>query len=104
MTNLEKESVYEAAENKVKKLKGFYTHLVVYLVVNTFIIYANYTYSKGPISLFEFRTFSTALFWGIGLLAHGLNVFLIDFLFGKEWEERKINEILNKRNDPNEFV
>lgn len=104
MKKLEEDIIYDLAESRVKKLKGFYTHLIVYLLINTFIIYINYGYSKGNVSLFEFKTFSTAIFWGIGLLAHGFNVFLIDFLFGKEWEERKIKEIMNKRNDHNEFV
>jgi len=35
--------------------------------------------------------------WGIGLLAHGMNVFAI----GKNWEEKKIQEIMNKDNFKN---
>ena len=84
MNNVDQEIAYEAAQKRVKKLKGFYIHLLVYLVVNVMIIYANYTYSKTSTSLFELKNFSTAFWWGIGLIAHGLNVFTIDLIFGKD--------------------
>jgi hypothetical protein len=104
MHNVDQEIAYEAAQKKVKKLKGFYIHLLVYLVVNVMIIYANYTYSKTSASLFEFRNFSTAFWWGIGLMAHGFNVFSVDLIFGKDWEERKIRELMNREKDNNDFV
>lgn len=104
MNNSDQEIAYEVAQKRVKKLKGFYIHLLVYLVVNIMIIYANYTYSKTNASLFEFRNFSTAIWWGIGLLAHGLNVFTIDLIFGKDWEERKIRELMNREKENNDFV
>ena len=104
MNNVDQEIAYEAAQKRVKKLKGFYIHLLVYLVVNIMIIYANYTYSKNNPTLFEFRNFSTAFWWGIGLIAHGLNVFTIDLVFGKDWEERKIRELMNKKKKKNDFV
>lgn len=104
MNNFDQEIAYEAARKRVKKLKGFYIHLLVYLVVNVMIIYANYTYSKNNTSLFEFRNFSTAFWWGIGLVAHGLNVFTIDLIFGKEWEKRKIRELMNSEKEKNDFV
>ncbi|MEY3421948.1 MAG: hypothetical protein RIR48_2248 [Bacteroidota bacterium] len=104
MQNLDQEMAFEAAQKRVKKLKGFYIHFLVYLVVNVMIIYANYTYSKTTTSLFEFRNFSTAFWWGIGLLAHGLNVFTIDLIFGKDWEERKIRELMDRDKEKNDFV
>lgn len=104
MNDLEQENAYEIAQNKVKKLKGFYTHMLVYIVVNVLIIYSNYSYLKTSDSIFEFRNFSTAFWWGIGLLAHAFNVFALDIFFGKEWEERKIKEIMDKEKDKNEYV
>jgi hypothetical protein len=104
MQNLDQEMAFEAAQKRVKKLKGFYIHFLVYLVVNVMIIYANYTYSKTTTSLFEFRNFSTAFWWGIGLLAHGLNVFTIDLIFGKDWEERKIRELMDRDKENKDFV
>ena len=45
---------------------------------------------------FQFKNFMTAFFWGLGLLAHGLSVFLPDFIMGQNWEERKIKEFMEK--------
>lgn len=104
MDNLEQEISFEAAKKKVKKLKGFYIHSFIYVVVNILIIYANYTYSKNNSSVFELKHFSTALYWGIGLLAHALNVFTIDHFFGKDWEERKIRELMDREKENNDFV
>ena len=30
---------YEQAKKRVEKIKGFYTHLVVYIIINIFIIF-----------------------------------------------------------------
>ena len=82
------------AQKKVKRIKGFYIHAIVYVCVNVLIIFGNY-YESGR-DLFHFDTYATAFFWGIGLLAHGLSVFGADWIFGKDWEERKIQEYLKK--------
>ncbi len=104
MKNPDQNIAYEAAHKRVKKLKGFYIHLLVYIVVNVMIIYANYSSTRGTSSLFEFRNFSTAFWWGIGLMAHALNVFTVDLVFGKSWEERKIRELMDREKENNDFV
>ena len=45
---------------------------------------------------FEFKNFWGSFFWGIGLASHGLSVFLPNFFLGKNWEEKKIREIMEK--------
>jgi uncharacterized integral membrane protein len=87
---------YQEAAKRVKKIKGFYTHLTVYIVVNTMIIIVNVQNLDEGESFFKFKTFSTALFWGIGLAAHGLSVFLPSLIMGKDWEEKKIKELMEK--------
>ncbi|WP_299224646.1 2TM domain-containing protein [uncultured Psychroserpens sp.] len=91
----EKEEAYMRAQKKVKALMGFYWHLASYVIVNLFIIILIVTYGG---RLFSFGTFATALFWGIGLLFHFLGVFGPDFMFGKNWEERKIKQLMDKEN------
>jgi hypothetical protein len=89
-----KEEAYLRAKKKVDSIKGFYWHLAVFVVVNIAIILLNANYSK--YGFWSFGTFSTAFFWGIGLLFHFLGVFGKDFLFGKNWEEKKIKEFMDK--------
>ncbi|KMQ71423.1 2TM domain-containing protein [Chryseobacterium koreense] len=82
------------AQRKVRKIRGFYIHSAVYVLVNCTIIFGNLY--ENAANLFNFDTYATAFFWGIGLLAHGLSVFGADRIFGKAWEERKIQEYLKK--------
>jgi len=94
-SNAEEARYYEAVK-RVKKIKGFYTHAVVYLVINIMIVIINIQNLKEGESYFQAHNFFTAFFWGLGLLAHGLSVFLPDFIMGQNWEERKIKEFMEK--------
>ena len=81
---------YRQAKKKVDDIKGFYSHLVSFIAVNAFLLFINLKYSPEHLWFYW-----TTLGWGIGLLFHGLKVF--DFsILGKNWEERKIREIMEK--------
>lgn len=94
---------YRAAYKKVKKIKGFYSHLKVYIIVNLIIIVSSLTRDNlhGGVDfsgLSQWHTYSTAFFWGIGLVAHGLSVFGSDLFFSSDWEQRKIQKYMDKDN------
>ncbi|KIA90157.1 2TM domain-containing protein [Kaistella jeonii] len=84
---------YLEAQKRVKRLKGFYIHAVVYVLVNLFIIAQNV---ESGASLSNMENYWTAIFWGVGLLGHATSVFLPNMLMGKDWEERKIRELMDK--------
>lgn len=90
------EDKYAAAQRQVKRLKGFYTHLIIYIVINIFIIFINISNLEPGESYFKVENFFTAFFWGIGLAAHGLSVFGGNIFFGRRWEEKKIQELMKK--------
>ena len=97
MENLNSDQIrYEVAVKRVKKLKGFYTHTLVYIVINIMIIIINMQNLEPGESYFQFKNFLTAFFWGIGLLAHAMGAFIPYFILGKDWEERKIKELMEK--------
>ncbi|AOC95752.1 MULTISPECIES: 2TM domain-containing protein [Flavobacterium] len=92
---------YNAAYRRVKRLKRFYSHLKIFLIVNIIIIVSSLTrdnFNEGMdfSGLTEWHTYSTAFFWGIGLLAHALSVFGTDWFFGSDWEKRKIQKYMEK--------
>ena len=89
------EARYERAKKRVRAVSGFYKHLAVYIIVNTVLILMKY-FSEGKGDFYEFSTFSTAFFWGIGLAFHALGVFYNHVFFGRNWEDRKIREIMDK--------
>ncbi|MDI6045959.1 2TM domain-containing protein [Flavobacterium yafengii] len=93
-TNYNENNAYYRAKKRVEELKGFYGNLISYCCVIPFLIFINLSYG----SKFEWFWFPL-LGWGMGLTFHGLEV----FGYGKSWEERKINEILNKDNQNNKW-
>lgn len=100
----EEEAKYYEAYKRVKRVKGFYTHAIVYVVINIMIIIANLQDLNPGESYFQIHNFFTAFFWGLGLLAHGLSVFLPNFILGNNWEEKKIKELMEKeKNNQNKW-
>ena len=86
----------DRATKRVKQIKGFYSHLLVYIVINIAIFIVNYNSFGNSGGFLKWQNFSTPIFWGIGLLAHGLSVFVPGMIMGKDWEERKIKELMDK--------
>ena len=83
---------YEKAKNRVEELKKFYGNLVTYGVINVILIIINLVTSPGSLWFYW-----VTIFWGIGILLHASKVFVLKGKFlGKEWEEKKIKEIMEK--------
>ena len=92
---------YLRAKKKVEKIKGFYVHFSVYVVVNIFIsgiIIYGLTHdgdSYGE-AFSNFGVYSTWVFWGIGVFFHWLGVFGFNSFFGSNWEEKKLKEFMDR--------
>ncbi len=85
------------AKKRIDELKGFYIHLSVYVVINSFILLNMLIRSlNGTESFWQFSTFFTPVFWGIGLAFHAAKVFDYNPFFGKKWEERQIRKYIEK--------
>lgn len=80
---------YVRAKERVEKLKGFYGNLISYCCVIPILILINLSTSS-----FQWFWFPM-LGWGLGLSFHAFET----FGYGKSWEEKKIQEILNKDNN-----
>ncbi|WP_194767139.1 2TM domain-containing protein [Tamlana sp. I1] len=92
--NYSKEEAYLKAQKRIKNIKGFYWHAFWYVAVNIFILAMIIPNTHG--NIWNLGVFSTPLFWGIGLAFHGLSVFGKNIIFGKAWEDRKIQEYMDK--------
>ena len=87
---------YIKAKNKVDRERGFYNHLIVYILVNTVItilkVWNNLdSWESFTNELISINVLSVWVIWGIFLVLHFLS-----FKFGGAWEERKIEELMNK--------
>ena len=95
LTELERQK-FEKAKKRVQAISGFYKHLAAYVSVNLFLLILNATTLEAGENFFVFSTFSTAVFWGIGLMFHAMGVFGKNIFLGNDWEEKKIKEIMEK--------
>ena len=91
--NLEN-SKYVKAVEKVERLKEFYQNLASYCLVIPFLIFINLRFSPG-FQWFWFPVFG----WGLGLTFHFLEVNNYNIFLGKNWEDRKIKEMMKQNNN-----
>ena len=88
---------YKRARKRLDKIKGFYRHLLIYLVVNILIIgFSIYEAHAEGQPLLTLDTFELALFWGFGLGVHAFSVFGLDLLTGRKWEEKLIRKYMEE--------
>lgn len=92
---MDEEEKYKRVRRRVKELKGFYSHLIVYLVVNIFLAVINFIVSPDRLWFYW-----VAFGWGIGVIINAVSVFGVGGFFGHEWEEKKIKELIEKDNTP----
>jgi hypothetical protein len=85
---------YPNAKKRVVELKGFYTHLTVYLLVNLFLFALNMLTSPDRLWFFW-----PLLGWGIAVALHALRALGSGRQLGAEWQERKINEWMEQGGD-----
>ena len=85
-------SKYVRAVKRVEKLKEFYQNLASYCIVIPFLIFINLRFSPG-FYWFWFPMFG----WGIGLTFHFLEVNNYNVFLGKNWEEKKIEQLMKKQ-------
>lgn len=85
--NYNENNAYLKAKKRVEELKGFYGNLISYCCVIPLLIFINFKFSP------EFQWFwFSAIGWGFGLTIHALKV----YGYSSNWEQRKIQEILDK--------
>ena len=96
---------YERALKRVKELKGFYSHLRVYIMINLVIIVMG-SYIIGRIKdqnrdldfnhWLDWNLWITPILWGVGLAIHALHTYRHKLRLFRSWEERKIKELMEK--------
>lgn len=83
---------YIKAKERVEELRKFYGNLTSYILVISALAAINYWTNEWRYMWFLWAAFG----WGIGMFFHAMNTFRWNPFFGKDWEERKIKEIMEK--------
>ena len=86
----QEEERYNKARKRVEEIKGFYGNLIAYIVVNIGLVVVNLLTSPKHLWFYW-----PLLWWGIGVIFHGLKVFNYISFLGKDWEETKIKEYMD---------
>lgn len=90
-SHTELETAYYKAQKRVEDIKGFYGNLWSYIIVVTGLAILNLvTYPKYLWFLYP------AIGWGIGVLIHWMQVFNYMPFLGRDWEEKKIRQLIEK--------
>ncbi|WP_026705799.1 2TM domain-containing protein [Flavobacterium soli] len=82
---------YEKAKRKAKEIRGFYYNLVCYCIVIPVLIFINLTF----VPHFHWFWFSL-IGWGTGILVHGVSAFELNPFLGKNWEEKKLQQLIEE--------
>ena len=85
------QETYNRAKARVEEIKGFYSHLMSYVGVNVMLIVINLLTSPD-----KFWFYWVTIFWGFGVVSHGVKTFFGHKVFSSDWEEKKIRQIMEK--------
>ena len=88
---MDEEESYKRAKKRVGELRGFYEHLIAYVVVNIMLVIINLVTSPDTLWFYW-----VTIFWGIGVIWHAISVFGKRGKLGKNWEDKKIKELMEK--------
>lgn len=93
----------EKANRRIKELKGFYRHILIFIVVNGFL----FLLQSGALHPFLPEGFPAEPYyfdwvnaniatWGLILFVHAIIVYRWKFSFFKKWEERQIQKYMEE--------
>ncbi len=97
MENNKDNQRYEMAVERVKKIKRFYSGILVFVIVLE-VVYGVRFYKNGfPENLGEMHVSWIFIIWGVILAVKGAKL----FLFNSDWENDMINKEIKKQNNGN---
>jgi hypothetical protein len=90
------ERQHELVKERVKKIKKYYIHLFVYSI--GILLYIFKTYFGASLNFFPIRFLNGLVMWcwTFFIVIQTLQILFSEKLFGTNWEQKKINEILEK--------
>ena len=84
-------SAEQRARRRLAAEKGFYVHLAIYVIVISGLFVINAVTGHG-----RWWFVWPAIGWGIGLTIHALSAFGMIGLLGRDWEERRLKELMEE--------
>jgi hypothetical protein len=101
-----KESTYKQAEKRVKRIRNFYNHLQIFVIIMAPILlfsnaiigfFESYIDNGNTLEWVKVNIWINALLWFIGVAIHGLFVFKDKVNLIDKWEKNKVAEFMNRK-------
>lgn len=83
----------ERAKKHVKDVQDFYYHLMVYVLVNTMLVFVDLAGGANNGFLGLDFAFWVIFGWGFGIAGHAISVFFGDYRIQKLYDEEKAREL-----------
>lgn len=87
----EQHELMETAQKRIGQKKRLYTHFVFFLVGSVLLIFTNKVLKYGD--QYEWAEWAIAV-WGILLVMHLVNVFVLQRFLGKDWERSQREKLV----------
>jgi len=82
---------YQQAKDYVSSIRNFYQHLIVFLVIISFLFFFNFMTSPNTLWVIW-----VIFGWGLGVILHGLSVFVWSSARSMKWENEMIEKLLEE--------
>ncbi|PQB07076.1 hypothetical protein BST83_07885 [Polaribacter filamentus] len=99
-----KKSTYKQAEKRVKRIRDFYNHLQIFVIIMAPILlfsnaiigfFESYIDNGNTLEWVKVNIWINTLLWFIGVAIHGLFVFKVNLI--DKWEKNKVAEFMNRK-------
>lgn len=94
-TTPEEEKLYKEARKRVRRKKSYYSAIISYFAVGTFLTFLNW-YTQRDEDTIHWWVIWVWFGWGIGMFFYTIRFFKTGVIFGQDWEDRKIKEEMEK--------
>lgn len=97
--NYQEQELLKLAKEKVKKIKDFYIHLLIYAI--GLLFYVLKEYFGAPINFIPviYLNCFVMSIWTFFIVIQAIDVFMREVIFGKKWEDRKVKSMLEKKTE-----
>jgi hypothetical protein len=94
--DIDQKELFKNANRRIKQKKRFVYHFVFFIAGALVLMFLNLVLQyEDELRPFGMPWFVTAtLVWSFFLIAHGINVFIVEKLMGRAWEENYMNRLV----------
>ena len=97
--DIDQKELFKNANRRIKQKKRLVHHLVFFIAGAVVLMFVNlvleYQIDFKPLNLPWYV--SVILIWGFFLIAHVINVFFVEKLMGRAWEEEYMHKLVEKQ-------